>query len=303
VPTTRPPGPVSRLVRSSLRRRKRRRRRQERRRAFDREFLPALPPELRPAAEFAYRRDATEDERRIADTVEALRGELERAEGTALSYSSPHSGSFRRADGGHVAPGPANRSTLEAHAKTGAGPRGGILLRRLAEGLDAKNVLELGTNTGFSGMYLLSAAPRPRLVTIEGSADLCRIAEQNLARVADGARFRVINRLFDEALDELEESGERFSCAFIDGQHEQAATLHYTARVVSLLEPGGAVILDDIYWSRDMHDAWQRLQVDNRFAVTCDLKWKGVCITGEGPPRAHDICNYIRRPPFARGDW
>jgi hypothetical protein len=28
-----------------------------------------------------------------------------------------------------------------------------------------------------------------------------------------------------------------------------------------------------------------------------------VCITGEGPPRAHDICNYIRRPPFARGDW
>jgi predicted O-methyltransferase YrrM len=290
-------------VRLSQGRRKRRRRRQERRRAFDREFLPALPQELRSAAQFAFERVPTEDEKQIAELVETLRAELERAEGTARSYSSPHSGSFRLAEDGHVEPGPANDAPLNVHAKTGAGPRGGILLRRLTEGLRAQNVLELGTNTGFSGMYFLSAASRPRLVTIEGSADLCRIAEQNLGRVADRGRFRVINRLFDEALDELEQSGERFSCGFIDGQHEQAATLHYAARVVGLLEPGGAVIFDDIYWSEDMHEAWRRLRVDERFAVTCDLKWKGVCITGEGPPESHDICNYIRRPAFARGDW
>jgi predicted O-methyltransferase YrrM len=279
------------------------RRRQQRRHAFNREFLPALPRELRPAAEFAFEREPTDDEQRIVDTIETLRGELERAEGTALSYSSPHSGTFRRADDGHVEPGPANRSPLGVHAKTGAGRRGGILLRRLAEGLGATNVLELGTNTGFSGMYFLSAGSRPRLVTIEGSADLCRIAEQNLTRVADRTRFRVMNRLFDDALDELEQSGERFSCGFIDGQHEQAATLHYATRVISLLEPGGAVIFDDIYWSRDMHEAWQRLRMDDRFAVTCDLKWKGVCVTGVGPPRTFDICEFIRRPSFARGDW
>jgi predicted O-methyltransferase YrrM len=189
------------------------------------------------------------------------------------------------------------------HAKTGVGSRGGIMLRRLVDGLGAESVLELGTNTGFSGMYFLSAAHKPRLTTVEGSADLCRIAQRNLGRVADPARFRVMNCLFDEALDELERAGDRFTCAFIDGQHEQAATLHYAERVVSLLEPGGAVIFDDIYWSMDMNAAWRTLREADGFAVTCDLKSRGVCIVGDGPPRAYDICDYVGRPRFYRKDW
>jgi predicted O-methyltransferase YrrM len=293
---------VPRFVRSRLRRRRRRQQRR-RRRAFERELLPALPAELRPAARFVVARDATDDERRIADTVEGFRGELQRAEGTALSYSSPHSGSFRLAADGSAEPGAANRSPIKAHAQTGVRPRGGILLRRLVDGLGAESVLELGTNTGFSGMYFLSAARQPRLTTVEGSAELCRIAEKNLGRVADVARFRVMNCLFDQALDELEHAGERFSCAFIDGQHEQAATLRYAARVVKLLEPGGAVIFDDIYWSKDMNAAWLALREADGFAVTCDLASKGVCIVGDGPARTYDVCEYVGRPRFYREDW
>jgi predicted O-methyltransferase YrrM len=83
------------------------------------------------------------------------------------------------------------------HAKTGVRPRGGILLRRLVTGIGARRILELGTNTGFSGCYFTSAETKPFLVTVEGSAAMCAIARRNLGRFT--TEFLVMHRLFDEA--------------------------------------------------------------------------------------------------------
>ncbi len=83
----------------------------------------------------------------------------------------------------------------------------------MVDDLALDNVLELGTNTGMSGSYILSARRAPHLTTVEGSPDLCAVAEHALKE----------HDLFDDALDALAAEGKRFDAVFIDGQHEERA--------------------------------------------------------------------------------
>jgi predicted O-methyltransferase YrrM len=275
------------------------------RRRFYGEFLPSLPEPYRPAALLAFTRQREPDEDAVAKEVESFRSEIPAlaAKPKLLSHPSPHSGTFSTDDSGHSSPAALAEAPVEAHMKTGVDPYGGLLLRRLVEGTGARRVLELGTNTGFSGRYILSAPACEWLDTVEGSSDLCELARINLARTSD--RFRVLNTLFDEALDELR-SGEPYDAAFLDGQHEREATLHYVDRMLALLNPGGMIILDDIYWSEDMHNAWEDVRRDDRLPLTIDYGSKGIAVAaggGDGLAGHFDLCPYVGRPAIHRRGW
>ena len=246
----------------------------------------------------------TPEEEAIVLRVESFRSQLAARTDRAASFVSPHSGTFTVDDLGHALPGAMTTADMAAHAATGVKPVQGVLLRRLAEGLGAKRVLELGTNTGFSGCYFLSARTEPYLATVEGSAELAEIARGHLAQFS--GRFSVLNMLFDEALDSL--TGEQFDMAFLDGQHEREATLHYTDRLLEVVRPGGALIYDDLYWSDDMLSAWRVLCRDQRFSVAIDLGWKGVVFVGESggrnsSPLVHDIAAYAGNRRVVKVNW
>ena len=111
--------------------------------------------------------------------------------------------------------------------------------------------------------------------------------------------------MFDEAIEELHEKNEKFDCVFIDGQHERKATMHYADRVLPLLNEGGSIIFDDIYWSEDMNRFWKEVCLRPEFATTIDLRLKGVAIRKKAnEPKAHyDICEYLGRPRFSMKGW
>lgn len=243
------------------------------------------------------------EERALGRSIEQLRSSVAARDETFDSFASPHSGTFTSDGEKGASTGPKSSSPAAAHAKTGVSIKGGILLRRITAGLEAKRVLELGTNTGLSGCYFLSSPSKPELITIEGSADLCAIAEENLKRFSDS--FSVKNQLFDEALDELTERGERFDCAFIDGQHEREATWYYARKIIPMLNSGGAIIFDDIYWSDDMNQFWKEACLSDEFSITLDLGAEGVgLVRKENEPRMHyDICEYAGRPRIYRKGW
>lgn len=271
--------------------------------AFEEDFLRTVPDGLKPAAEFAFRDKATPEEKAVARSIEQLRSKVAARDEAIESFASPRSGTFTSQEGGGVSTGPVSSSPASAHAKTGVSMKGGILLRRIVTGLAAKRILELGTNTGLSACYFLSSPVKPEVVTIEGSAALCAIAEGNLRQFSDS--FTVMNRLFDEALDELTGKGERFDCAFIDGQHERDATWYYARKMAPMLKPGGAIIFDDIYWSDDMNQFWKEACLSDEFSVTIDLGAKGVgLLRRSDEPRMHyDVCEYSGRPRIFRKGW
>jgi predicted O-methyltransferase YrrM len=68
---------------------------------------------------------------------------------------------------------------------------------------------------------------------------------------------------------------------FIDGHHEEHATLAYLERIVPFLSRRGVVILDDIRWSPGMRRAWTAIQNDPRFGLVIDLFQAGLCAPGD----------------------
>jgi predicted O-methyltransferase YrrM len=278
------------------------------RRAFHKRLLPSLPPQYRAAALLVFTRRVEPDERAIAREIDSFRPEIPALAGKEdlVSHPSPHSGTFSTNASGRGIPAPPRPASVEAHMRTGINPKGGLLLRRVVVGTAARRILELGTNTGFSGRYFLSSPACEWLDTVEGSEDLCNLARMNLARSSD--RFRVLNMSFDHALEKLRagEHAEAYDAAFLDGQHEREATLHYVDQLVALVRPGGTIILDDIYWSEDMNRAWRDVCRDRRFPLTIDFATKGVAVTGGGPGKRSghfDLCQYIGRPRIYRKGW
>ena len=273
------------------------------RKAFDEDFLRVLPDTLKDAAHLLFYSKLSAEEKRIGRSIEAYRRQIEENGKELYSFSSPHSGTFKTDDKGHAVVGPYTMSSASAHAKSGVNMKGGVLLKRITTGLGASRILELGTNTGFSGCYFLSNPRTEQLVTIEGSEDLCEIADRNLARVSD--KYTIMNMLFDDAIDELYRENQKFDCVFIDGQHEREATWHYTRRVMPLLNEGGFIIFDDIYWSDDMNRFWREVCLSPDFKFTLDLRLKGIASSpSRDECKSHyDICEYIGRPRIFRKGW
>jgi hypothetical protein len=270
---------------------------------FEADFLRICPEAFKNSAQFIFFGNPTSEEKRTARRIEEFRAEIVAAGSDLRSYESPHSGTFEKDVDGHAIAGPYSSNSAKAHAMTGVGMNGGILLRRIVTGLAARRILELGTNTGFSGAYFLSCPHVEQLVTIEGSMDLCEIADRNLKRISD--KYKIMNMLFDDSIDQLSHANEQFDCVFIDGQHEREATLHYAKGVMPLLKQGGSIIFDDIYWSDDMNQFWKEICTSSDFSITLDLQYKGIAVLRSGEERKthYDICEYVGRPRISRKDW
>ncbi len=259
-----------------------------------RAMVESLPAGLEDAGAWVVDPEPTPAERALAQRVESRRAQIAQATGTISSYHSPMPGTFQRAADGHAIPGPLLPHRAGAHAKTGSKPAKGILLNRIAIGIGAKRILELGANTGLSGSYLAASPACQQLVTIEGSPELAAVARQTLAQFTAGADVRAA--LFDDALDELTEEPP-FDLAFIDGQHEGAATEYYCRRVLPLMnQQGGVVVFDDITWSQDMRQAWLNIVDSGSFALTVDFGRIGLGVLGVERPGGHvDFPRYLGR--------
>ena len=126
------------------------------------------------------------------------------------------------------------------------GTGGGAALRFLASVIDARAVVEVGTGTGVSGLWLLRGMRADGvLTTVDIEAEHQRLARETFneagiptqrARTIAGAALDVLPRLTDGHYD----------IVFVDGDKTE-----YTAclkEALRLLRPGGVVAFDNSLW-------------------------------------------------------
>jgi hypothetical protein len=123
-----------------------------------------------------------------------------------------------------------------------------------------------------------------------------------------GSNYELLNCLFEDAIFQMEKADRRFHYAFIDGQHEKKATLHYMERLIPLMNEGGIMIFDDIYWSEDMNEAWEEIKADDRYDLCLDFGWRGVCRlrhsdSKDGEKIFFDLTDYFGVPRIQRPGW
>ena len=150
----------------------------------------------------------------------------------------------------------AARSRAEEVGVAPVGPGVGAALRFLASVLDARAVVEIGTGTGVSGLWLLRGMRSDGvLTTVDIEAEHQRLAKEtfteagipgNRARTIAGAGLDVLPRLTDGHYD----------LVFCDGDKREYAA--YLKEALRLLRPGGVVAFDNALWHDRVADPAQR---------------------------------------------
>ncbi len=266
-------------------------------RALNDMLVNGFPARLGPPLRFLFTQQFPIEAVGIAARIEEMREEISRRSDTYRFEYSPTTLGMARwlHHASHGAAGPVIPSRRLANVFSV--PRHwGQFLHLCADAFAARAILEIGACLGISGAYLASARQRARFITIEGSPAIAPIAEATLAAVTD--RAEVIRAPFDTG---LEEALARFAreqlpidVAFIDGHHEEAATLHYVETVIPRLSREAVVILDDIHLTPGMERAWQSLARTSGIAAAVDVGRFGLLVwnAGDTAGARYDLSGY-----------
>ncbi|MDR3218823.1 MAG: class I SAM-dependent methyltransferase [Dysgonamonadaceae bacterium] len=155
-----------------------------------------------------------------------------------------------------------------------------FLLFNLIKIFQPLRALELGTCIGISASYQATAQKlngKGRLITIEGSEAIAALARKNI-RSLQLDNVEVVCGRFKDVLPAVLQDNQPFDCVFIDGHHDEQATIDYFEMILPALSSGALLIFDDISWSVGMKNAWQKISCDERIALAVDLKMLGLCL-------------------------
>lgn len=139
------------------------------------------------------------------------------------------------------------------------------------------NKLELGTCLGMSALYQYFADTRVPLYTLEGSPALLDFAAKQFRRMAARGIEPVLGH-FDQTLPQILQHIGRLDYAYIDGNHRGEATLRYFEQMLPYCHSNTVLIFDDIYWSDDMHRAWQSIKAHPRVRLSIDVFTAGLVL-------------------------
>lgn len=143
--------------------------------------------------------------------------------------------------------------------EVGVAPLGsgaGAALRFIAAALEARAVVEIGTGTGVSGLWLLRGMrPDGVLTTVDVEAEHQRLARESFKD--DGIAPQRVRTIAGAALDVLPRLTDgHYDLVFADGDKREYGA--YLDEALRLLRPGGVVAFDNALWHDRVADNAQR---------------------------------------------
>lgn len=134
-------------------------------------------------------------------------------------------------------------------------------------------ILELGTSLGVTTAYLAAADSRNRVMTMEGSGEVLRVA-QGVWQTLRMENIEWIEGNIDDTL--YKRARKSIDVAYVDANHTYEATMRYVGYLLPKVPEKGVLILDDIHYSEEMESAWEELKNDARVTTSMDLYHVGL---------------------------
>ncbi|MCW3070913.1 MAG: SAM-dependent methyltransferase [Bacteroidetes bacterium] len=170
-------------------------------------------------------------------------------------------------------------------------PKYSQLLFRLANHFQPDTILELGTSLGISTMYLAIARSKSTVITIEGCPETRQIALENFAGL-ELSNVRSLEGNFDTQLPELLKTLDTLNFVFFDGNHRKSATISYFEQCLEKVNNESIFIFDDIYWSKEMTEAWEIIKAHPKVKVTIDIFQLGIVFFRKEQVKQHFVLSY-----------
>lgn len=122
-----------------------------------------------------------------------------------------------------------------------------------------KNILELGTYTGYSALIMAEQLPQDgKLITVDINPHTTKIAQEYWDKSPHGKKIKLILRPGLEALESLDE---KFDLVFIDADKNNY--LNYLKWSLDHLSDHGMIIVDNTLWSGKILQAGLDKQTDS----------------------------------------
>ena len=133
------------------------------------------------------------------------------------------------------------------HARMLSGSVQGQMMRMLVQISGARNILELGTFTGYSAICLAGAMPEEgHLDTLEINDELGDLILQGFERA--GLSDRITLHIGDckETLKGFREEGRMFDLVYMDANKREYC--EYYELIFDMVSPGGLILADNVLW-------------------------------------------------------
>lgn len=149
-----------------------------------------------------------------------------------------------------------------------------LLLIRMMEYFNPKNILEIGTSVGLGSCALSIGNSNSTILTLEGCNNTAIVAEKIFNK------FQLKNILlsvgnFQNTLPEITKNT-NFDIIYFDGNHQKEATLSYFDLCLKTVHNNSIFIFDDIYWNKEMSETWEIIKQHPKVTVTINTYFWGI---------------------------
>ena len=166
-----------------------------------------------------------------------------------------------------------NTRKVSAIAKNaGATKKRMLLLQRLVAYLNPEQLLEFGTSLGMATFAMSKGSQSTKITSLEGCPATTAVAREILEHFKV-QNVELIEGRFRESLKEIKSP--TIDMVYFDGNHSKEATLSYVKTMLPTVKNETVWIFDDIHWSLEMTQAWEKIKVMPEVSVTIDCYWLG----------------------------
>ena len=173
--------------------------------------------------------------------------------------------------GSHVANNN-TRKVSQIARNAGTTTRRAKLLFRLTQYFKCNTILELGTSLGIATQAMSLGQPESKITTIEGCPNISKFSENNFKNLKL-SNIEILTGNISEIIQNLKSN--TYDLIFFDGNHQKEATIHYFEILLSTTHNDTVFIFDDIYWSKDMTEAWETIIQHPKVTVSIDTFFWG----------------------------
>ena len=146
------------------------------------------------------------------------------------------------------------------------------LLFRVVSYFKCHTILELGTSLGIATHAMSLANPEASITTIEGCPHISEFTKNNFEK----HQLNNVNLITGHFNDEIKKlTSNKYDLIFFDGNHQKEATLNYFETLLQTAHNDSVFIFDDIYWSKNMTQAWEIIKNHPKVTVTIDTFYWG----------------------------
>ena len=148
------------------------------------------------------------------------------------------------------------------------------ILYRLINMLGCKTCVELGTSLGLNALYMSAVNAHTKVITIEGSRSL-NVFAGNLAQRQGFKNLKLVLGNFDQVFPEVLAQIDKLDLLYVDGNHRYEPTIRYFELALQKKHNDSVFVFDDIYWSREMTRAWEKIKTHPDVTLSVDTFFTG----------------------------